>query len=102
MAKSEQPQTGGRDRGTLWHTNAFAKVPSLCLRPEFVHPGCTNIGIERGLNDDEDRQHFVGSVLVRRRPEFVQHGCTNCMGLLCGLSASDKGNEDRQHFVCAT
>ena len=35
---------------------------------------------------------------LRLRPEFVQHGCTNSMGLLCGLSASDKGNEDRRHF----
>jgi hypothetical protein len=32
------------------------------LRRGFVHPGCTNIGLplgsERGLSDDEARQHF--------------------------------------------
>jgi hypothetical protein len=56
----------------------------------------------RGLSGKEDQQHFVGSVRVRRRPEFVQHDCTNNMELLCGLSASDGGNEDRQHFDCAT
>jgi len=32
------------------------------LRPEFVHPGCTNIELllwsERGLSGNEDSQHF--------------------------------------------
>jgi hypothetical protein len=74
MAKSEQPQTGDRTRGTLWHTNAFGKVPPLCLRPEFVHPGCTNIelplGSERGLSGNEHRQHFDCATWLHKAREM--------------------------------
>ena len=45
-------EPGDRARDSLAH-NAFGKAPSA-FRPEFVHPGCTNIelplGSEHGLS----------------------------------------------------
>jgi hypothetical protein len=91
MAKSEQAQTGDRTRG-LSGTQTLSRTSPRCVSgPSLCTQGAQTSGLplwsERGLNDDEDRQHFVGSVLVCRRPEFVQHGCTNNMGVLCGPSA---------------
>jgi len=105
MAKSSnREQVTGPD--SLAHRRSREGSRDCVSGPNLCTQGAQAAGLplssERGLNDDEDRQHFVGSVLVRRRPEFVQHGCTKSMRLLGGLRASDKGNEDRQHFVCAT
>jgi hypothetical protein len=52
----------------------FREVPPGRLRPEFVHPGCTNIGLpwwsERGLSDDEDRQHFICATWLHKAREM--------------------------------
>ncbi len=46
--------------------------PGLRLRPEFVHPGCTNIKLplwsERGVGGNEDRRHFRLCNLVAQGP----------------------------------
>jgi hypothetical protein len=52
----------------------FREVPPGRLRAEFVHPGCTNIGLplwsESGLSDDEDRQHFVCATWLHKAREM--------------------------------
>jgi len=51
MANPEQSQRR-QDPWTLWHTNVFGKIPRVPLRPEFVHPGCTNIEGDCATNAD--------------------------------------------------
>ena len=47
---------------------------TVCLRPEFVQQGCTNIelplGSERGLSGNEDRQHFDCATWLHKAREL--------------------------------
>ena len=58
MAKPEQPQTGDGTVGLSGTQTLSGRSPRFRLRPEFVHPECTNIELPlwsgRGLCVDED------------------------------------------------
>ena len=61
QSPSNRKQLPGTARLSGTHKH-FREGPWVRLRPEFVHPGCTNIELllwsERGLSGNEDRQHF--------------------------------------------
>jgi hypothetical protein len=74
MAKSSHSRTGDRAHGLSGTQTVSGGLPPGRRRPEFVHPGCTNIGLplgsERGLSDDKDRQHFVCATWLHKAREM--------------------------------
>ena len=74
--KPEQSQTRDRTRGLSATQTLSGRSSGVCLRRGFVHPWCTNIGLplgsERGLSDDEDRQHFDCATWLHKAPRDAE------------------------------
>src|ERR1039458_1030247 len=71
--KARAIANGGQGQG-FSGSQRFREGPPGAFRPEFVHPGCTNIelslGSERGLSGNEDRQHLDCATWLHKAREL--------------------------------
>src|ERR1039458_7472747 len=106
MAKSSNREQVTGPVGLTGTQTLSGRVPGGRLRPEFVHPECTTSNCLCGLG--------AGYVMTRTAafrgkspggvpgPNLCSMDAQTTWDCFVVLSASDKGNEDRQHFDCAT